>query len=73
MLIVKCPHCDMYIEILSLNCAIFRCGIYKENYLQINPHSPRWECEELKINDSIFGCGKPFKIENGESVKCPYI
>ena len=73
MFIVKCPHCDMYIEILAINCAIFRCGIFKDTYLQMNPHIPRQQCEDLKNRDLIYGCGKPFKIENRKAKICPYI
>ena len=61
-LFVNCPHCDILIEILELNCCIFRCGIYKKNYLQIPPHSTKTECDRLFKNNEIYGCGKPFRI-----------
>ena len=35
---IKCPHCEEYIIIEQINCAIFRHGIYKLNFTQINPH-----------------------------------
>ena len=35
---VTCPHCNITIEVLELNCQIFRCGIYKNTLEQINPH-----------------------------------
>ena len=27
--VISCPHCGQFIEVLALNCRIFRCGIYK--------------------------------------------
>jgi hypothetical protein len=73
--VVACPHCGILVEILELNCRIFRCGIYKQTYLQINPHMSKDECEALVLNDSIYGCGKPFRIPDGEviAVVCDYI
>jgi hypothetical protein len=82
MILVKCPNCDIYIEVLQLNCKIFRCGILKNNGSQINPHLPKSECDKLFNSGKIFGCSKPFKIiekksENGEidysSEICGYI
>lgn len=63
IIIIECPHCQQSIEILELNCRIFRCGIYKRNFGQIDPHMPKIFCEELVANNAIYGCGKPFKIE----------
>ena len=68
---VNCPHCDILIEVLELNCCIFRCGIYKKQnqgsappfeYIQIPPHSTKEECDRLIKNNEIYGCGKPFRI-----------
>ena len=83
MIFVKCPHCNIMIEIIELNCKIFRCGIYKNNFQQIDPHMSENECNELLKNDSIFGCSKPFMIivkQNDstnnieyESIICDYI
>ncbi len=73
--VVKCPHCGIFVEVVELNCRIFRCGIYKNNYTQINPHMPKKDCEELVLNNYIYGCGIPFKIPEGstEPVECDYI
>ena len=74
-----CPHCKMYIQVYKkdFNCKIFRCGIYKKNYKQIDPHMKKEECDKLFKNELIYGCGKPFKIilkKNGiEVIKCDYI
>jgi hypothetical protein len=66
-----CPHCGIMIEIVQLNCAIFRCGIYKHNYQQIPPHLPKRECDLLI--DKIYGCGKPFRVINKKLEICDYI
>lgn len=75
---VQCPHCKEYVIIEQINCAIFRHGIYKNNYIQINPHLPKNNCDELVSNDLIYGCGKPFKIEKNNNnewiaIICDYI
>lgn len=75
MLIVNCPHCKICIEVVEVNCGIFRCGIIKDTMKQIPPHSSKILCDKLKEEDKIFGCGKPFHINNKERtpVKCEYI
>ena len=74
---VTCPHCNITIEVLELNCQIFRCGTYKNNLEQINPHMPKIECDRLTYESLIYGCGKPFRVDinNGELVSsiCDYI
>jgi hypothetical protein len=77
-IIVTCPHCNDLILIEQLNCRIFRHGILKLNNTQINPHASKEECDYYINNDSIYGCGKPFKVlenENNEltAVICEYI
>ena len=77
--IVKCPHCDLLIFVYfkELNCRIFRHGIYKTTLKQIDPHLPKIDCDRLKTNDEIIGCGKPFVIVNIRNtpiaVSCGYI
>lgn len=75
---VVCPHCKEFVIIEQVNCAIFRHGIYKENFIQINPHLSKNECDKLVSNNLIYGCGKPFKIKkNHENIwvadECDYI
>ena len=70
---MNCPHCNISIIIEEVNCAIFRCGIYKNTFLQIDPHLPKEECDLLKSNDLIYGCGKPFQLNNNQLIKCEYI
>ena len=64
MELLKCPHCNIYIQVKHehINCKIFRCGIYKNNFSQINPHMKKELCEKLIKNNLIYGCGKPFKL-----------
>jgi hypothetical protein len=50
-----------------------RCGIFKDNYSQLPPHSSKEECEQAVKNGLIFGCGSPFEIIDGIAVKCDYI
>ena len=76
-LIISCPTCNQNIEILELNCCIFRCGIFKHNYTQIDPHLPKLQCDILIQRNLIYGCGKPFKLINENnrwvSIQCDYI
>lgn len=72
-MIINCPNCDISIEILALNCKIFRCGILKSTYLQIGPHTDKQTCDYLKEKDLIYGCGKPFMIVDNKAVTCDYI
>jgi len=75
--IIICPHCNEYVEILELNCRIFRHGIIKSNNMQIPPHAPKQECDYLINNKLIYGCGQPFRIEIIDNImmpfKCDYI
>jgi hypothetical protein len=77
--IIECPHCNDSILIFKqdIACAIFRHGVYKCNNEQINPHASKSECDKLKDNDEIYGCGKPFRVkydrDNLISEICEYI
>jgi hypothetical protein len=73
MLLVQCPHCEQMIEVIAVNCKIFRCGVYRDNFVQIPPHLPKENCDELVLSKRIFGCGKPFMLDNGTAVICAYI
>ena len=59
--ILKCPHCNEYVIIEKINCAIFRHGIFKNNLQQIDPHALKELCDFFIQNNLIYGCGKPFK------------
>ena len=74
MIIIECVHCKCLIEIIEINCRIFRHGVFKRDFNQIPPHLNKEECEKLIKNDEIYGCGKPFKLnsENQPEI-CDYI
>ena len=63
-LVVTCPHCQCYIFIEKLNCRIFRHGVFKLSGQQIPPHLDKVECDKLISEQRIYGCGKPFRINN---------
>ena len=71
MNIINCPHCEISIIIEELRCGIFRCGIYKNTFQQVDPHLSKEECD--KLGDTIYGCGKTFQIVNNIISKCEYI
>ena len=79
MIYITCPHCSCLIEILQINCAIFRHGVYKNNNIQIDPHLDKISCDKLIDLNLIHGCGKPFKIiyDNDKNIwnaiVCDYI
>ena len=73
MLIVMCPHCNEYISMIEVNCAIFRHGVFKRTFEQIPPHSTKQQCDEWVQTSQIYGCGKPFKLVDGNAVECDYI
>ena len=74
---LECPHCHGGIVIDQINCGIFRHGVYKHNMENINPHANKEDCDNLIINNKIYGCGKPFRlIKENEIYKieiCEYI
>jgi hypothetical protein len=75
ILTCHCPYsdCNIAIEVAEINCAIFRCGIYKHSGKQIDPHLSKEECDRIKKEDKIWGCGRPFKLVNGKLIECNYI
>jgi DNA-directed RNA polymerase subunit RPC12/RpoP len=73
---VSCPHCNGAIIIYpnELNCRIFRHGVYLANNEPIPPHAPKEECDRLASEGLIYGCGKPFMIQQDmTAVACDYI
>ena len=79
--IFSCPYCECYIQVHknSVNCQIFRHGVYKSSGQQINPHSSKKICDELVEKNLVYGCCKPFRLildNNGivnDIEKCDYI
>lgn len=75
-LIISCPNCDQQICVFvnDLNCRVFRCGIYKDTFEQIPPHLDKLTCDFLACKKMIYGCSKPFKINNINVAEiCDYI
>lgn len=76
-IVVECPHCKYPVEILEINCAIFRHAVLKVTGVQINPHTSKIDCDKLVEEGRIYGCGKPFriiKINNAyNAIICDYI
>lgn len=78
-IIFNCPHCKQIIQVFKteFNCKIFRHGIYKKNLKQIDPHLNKEECDRLKKEDLIYGCGKPFQLivtkNSFKVVECDYL
>lgn len=75
--IVLCPHCNCQVIIEEVNCKIFRHGVYKANGEQMPPHTSKEECDKAVIDNRIYGCGKPFRIEYIDekwvAILCDYI
>lgn len=71
MLILTCPHCKDEIIVMreEINCGIFRHGVHKGTYEQLNPHATQEECD----TSDIYGCGKPFRIVDDKAIICDYI
>ena len=80
MMFFTCPHCYgvCCVRLCDINCGIFRHGIKRGTYEQIDPHEREEVCKYLAENNKIIGCGKPFKIKtlgknSYEVVICDYI
>lgn len=67
--IIKCPNCNIYIEIVEMNCRQFVCGVIKDTWLQINPHESEQICNELKDKNLIYGCAKAIIITHAGEVQ----
>lgn len=76
-MLVSCPHCLCVVEIVEINCRIFRHGVFIATGVQIPPHLPKRMCDHLANNGQIYGCGKPFQLvlenEQWVAVVCDYV
>lgn len=69
-----CPHCGGGIEVADMQCRVFRHCVLKNKGILVNPHASKEELDILLRQDLIYGCGKPFRIDqNGVPVVCEYI
>ena len=74
MSLIKCPNCNLPILIESINCGIYRCGVFRSNGQPVYPHAPRIECEFYVNNQLIYGCANPFKYNGKDPPEiCEYI
>jgi hypothetical protein len=77
MILVTCPYCESMIEIIQINCGIFRHACYKDTLIQISPHTNEQDCINLINSNNIYGCCKPFKVMLLNNIytacKCDYI
>jgi len=73
-MIIKCPNCDIPLFIESIQCGIFRCGVFRLTGEPIPPHAPQTECEYYVNSNLIYGCGSPFQYDGvHEPFICDYI
>lgn len=81
-LLIKCPNCSGVVQVhkSETNCCIFRHGIYRNNFTQVNPHASQAQCESLIKSKQVYGCCLPFqllKTTNNKSIisvqKCGFI
>jgi len=75
-IIIICPHCQdpMIIDKKQIKCGIFRHAVYKKTNKSVNPHLSQEKCESLIAAKKVFGCCKPFKLnENNQPEICDYI
>jgi hypothetical protein len=74
MSIISCPNCEIPIYVESINCMIFRCGVFCDTGQPIPPHASQVECEFYVNNKLIYGCGSPFKYDGTNApIICDYI
>ena len=75
--LVACPNpkCNMAIIVEQINCGIFRCGVFKETFQQIQPHLSIIDCLDLIDKKLIYGCATPFQVSliNRTAERCDYI
>ncbi len=78
LFVFECPNCDCLVTVNKNEtaCCIFRHAVYKKNGEQINPHTRKELCDELKAKNLVYGCAKPFKFVYGKDkyvIPCEYI
>ncbi len=75
-IIINCPHCQDSVIIYKkqIKCGIFRHAVYKKTNKPVNPHLPQNKCESLIASNKVYGCGKPFKLNDQNCPEiCDYI
>ena len=59
---VQCPACKGLVEVVEINCGIFRHAVRRDSGEAISPHTPRDECERLAREGEVWGCASPFRV-----------
>ena len=78
LIFFECVKCGIgiIIPINELNCKIFRCGVYKDTNIPINPHTLKETCKQLVDQKLILGCGCAFELlkttDSFDVVECDY-
>jgi len=75
-IVIDCPHCKHSIIIYKneINCRIFRHAVYKNSGEPVAPHLPKEDCDRLVLTNEVYGCCKPFKLDNDNVPEiCDYI
>jgi hypothetical protein len=73
-----CPNCELEIIVHKneLFCQIFRHGVFKNTYEQVDPHLCKEACDRLVKEEKVLGCCRPFEIIKKNkvmfAVKCDY-
>jgi len=62
-IVSKCPHCLEYVVVRpgEINCGVFRHGVMRRDFLQMDPHAPKSVCDSLYQKNLIYGCGRPLR------------
>jgi hypothetical protein len=73
-MLITCPHCQCEVFLEDLGCRIFRHASYKTNLEPIPPHTSEEECKKLVEANLVYGCAKPFRLNEKDEVEiCDYI
>jgi len=60
------PDCRGWFQVPTnqINCKIFRHGwLLANTEIPMNPHTPKVECDRLRTQGLIIGCGRPFNFD----------
>lgn len=70
-----CPYCEgqIIVEKKDIKCKIFRHAVYKKTGRSIKPHTNEKKCQELVVQNKVYGCAKPFKFDGKTVEICDYI
>ena len=72
--IFNCPHCNDTVVVMQkdIRCGMFIHAVYTKSGRPINPHTNEKKCKQLKSQNKILGCAKPFKFDGRIAEICDY-